>query len=281
MKIIESPREAMQGLGRFIPTGLKVRYINAVLKAGFDTVEAGSSVSPKAIPQMQDTLEVIKHLDLSDTRSSLMVLVVNKKGADIIGAMNEVSCLSYPFSFSAEFLKRNLNSTYEEALDSIDYIANLCARNKKTLVLYISMAFGNPYGEPWLPEQLLESVEIMQQMGIGIIPLSNVSVPLDKKTITDVYSMLIPEFPGIEFGLHLHISDDHWYEKVDAAYRQGCRRYDGVIGGLGGCPMADKELLGNLKTEDLLEYMGRNHITTGIDPRAFGHATQLAKLYLS
>jgi hydroxymethylglutaryl-CoA lyase len=142
------------------------------------------------------------------------------------------------------------------------------------------MAFGNPYGEPWLPGQLLESVEILGQMGIGIIPLSNVSVPLDKKTITEVYSMLIPEFPAIEFGLHLHNSDDGWYEKVDAAYRQGCKRYDGVIGGLGGCPMADKQLMGNLKTEDLLAYLDRNDIGTGIDRQSFNHAAELSGKYL-
>ena len=280
MKIIESARESIQGLERFIPTEHKVRYINALLKARFDTVEAGSSVSPKAIPQMKDTLEVLKQLDLAATRSKLMVLVVNKKGADIIAGIDEVSCLSFPFSFSTEFLKRNLNSTFQEALDNVDYIANLCARNNKTLVLYISMAFGNPYGEPWFPAQLLDSVETLQQMGIGIIPLSNVSVPLAKKAITEVYSMLIPEFPDIEFGLHLHTSDDQWYEKVDAAFRQGCRRYDGVIGGLGGCPMADKELLGNLKTEDLLQFMDLNKLTSGIDRQAFDYAKELAKRYL-
>jgi len=280
MKIIESPREGMQGLERFIPTEHKVKYINAVLKAGFDTVEAGSSVSPRAIPQMRDTMDVIRQLDLTGTTSKVMVLVVNKKGADIAAAADEVNCLSYPFSFSAEFLKRNLNTTCDEALVTIDYISNLCARTNKTLVMYISMAFGNPYGEPWLPGQLLESVEILEQMGIGIIPLSNVSVPLDKKTITQVYSMLIPEFPAVEFGLHLHNSDDHWYEKVDAAYRQGCMRFDGVIGGLGGCPMADKKLMGNLKTEDLLDYLYRNSIESGIDRQAFQMAAELAGQYL-
>jgi hydroxymethylglutaryl-CoA lyase len=269
----------MQGLERFIPTEHKVKYINAVLKAGFDTVEVGSSVSPKYIPQMRDTLDVIRQIDLAHTRSKVMVLVVNKKGADVITGMDEVSCLSFPFSFSPEFLKRNLNTTYDEALGTLDYISNLCARSNKTLVLYISMAFGNPYSEPWLPEHLLETVGVMQQMGIRIIPLSNVSIPLDKKIITKVYSMLIPEFPSIEFGLHLHNSDDSWYEKVDAAYRQGCSRFDSVIGGLGGCPMADKQMMGNLKTEDLLAFLDGNGIEAGIDRQSFLLATEIAGKY--
>ena len=280
MKIIESPREGMQGLERFIPTEHKVKYIDAVLKAGFDTVEVGSSVSPKAIPQMRDTLDVIRQLDLAHSRSKLMVLVVNKKGADIMAGMDEVSCLSFPFSFSPEFLKRNMNTSCEEALDTVEYISNLCARSNKTLVIYISMAFGNPYGEPWLPEHILETVGTMQQMGIGIIPLSNVSVPLDKKTITEVYSMLIPEFPSIEFGLHLHNADDSWYEKVDAAFRQGCMRFDSVIGGLGGCPMAGRRMMGNLKTEDLLAYLDRNGIETCTDRQALSQAAELAGKYL-
>ncbi|MCX6287527.1 MAG: hydroxymethylglutaryl-CoA lyase [Bacteroidetes bacterium] len=280
MKIIESPREGMQGLERFIPTGHKAEYVNALLKAGFDTVEVGSSVSPRAIPQMRDSMEVLNMLDLSSNRSKLMMLVVNKQGADRIAGRDEISCISYPFSFSPEFLKRNLNTTYDEALGTVDYLLNLCSRRNKTLVLYISMAFGNPYGEEWTPEKLIESVEKVQKMGARTIPLSNVSVPISKETVSDVYSMLSHDFPCVEFGLHLHTSGENWFGVVDAAYQQGCRRFDSVIGGLGGCPMANSSMLGNLKTEDLLEFAGHQKLISGIDPSAIAIAAGLAKKYL-
>jgi len=270
----------MQGLERFIPTKHKAEYINAILKAGFDTVEVGSSVSPAAIPQMRDSMEVLSMLDIQPAGSKLMMLVVNKKGAELVAERDEISYVSYPFSFSPEFLRRNLNTTYDEALRMTDYLVNLCSTRNKTLVLYISMAFGNPYEEEWNHEHLMESVDKVQKMGARIIPLSNVSVPLGPELITEVYSMLIHDFPCVEFGLHLHTSGVKWFECVAAAYSQGCRRFDSVIGGLGGCPMADKTLLGNLKTENLLEFTDHHRLETRIDRSALGHAAGLAKKYL-
>ncbi len=280
MKIIESPREGMQGLKRFIPTRQKAEYINALLQAGFDTVEVGSSVSAKAIPQMRDSIEVLKMLDLTSNKSKLMMLVVNKKGAELVSERDEVNCLSYPFSFSPEFLKRNLNTTCDEAILMADYLLNLCTRRKKTLVMYISMAFGSPYDEDWSYEHLLRAVDKLQKMGVRIMSLSNVSVPLSKETINEVFSMLPDDFPCVEFGLHLHTSGEGWFDKVDAAYQQGCRRFDGVIGGLGGCPMADKNLLQNLKTENLLEFTRNRNLQTSIDPSAVDYASALSKKYL-
>ncbi|MCX6280908.1 MAG: hydroxymethylglutaryl-CoA lyase [Bacteroidetes bacterium] len=281
MKIIESPREGMQGIERFIPTEHKVEYINTLLKVGFDTVEVGSSVSPKTIPQMRDSLEVLDRLDLSTNKSKLMMLVVNKKGAELVSCRDEISCISYPFSFSPGFLRRNMNTTYDEALRMTDYLLNLCSKRNKSLILYISLAFGNPYDEEWNYELLVENVDKLQKMGVRIIPLSNVSVPVGKETVSEVYSMLIHDFPCVEFGLHLHTSGEGWSEVVEAAYSQGCRRFDAVIGGLGGCPMADRNLLGNLNTLDLLQFALQQGEKTGTDDTLMAHATSLSEKYLS
>ncbi len=275
MRIIESPREGMQALSRFVPTEQKVDYINALLKVGFDTVEVGSSVSARAIPQMSNSMEVLDLLDLSSSRSKLMMLVVNKKGADLVAEREEISCISYPFSFSPEFLRRNMNTTYDDALRMTDYLLNLCTRKEKNLILYVSMAFGTPYGEEWSHELLIDNIDRLQKMGVRTMPLSNVSVPVSKETVSDVYSMLIHDFPCVEFGLHLHTSGDDWSEVVDAAYLQGCRRFDSVIGGLGGCPMADKKMLGNLKTENLIIFTEQSGLGSGIDAEALKIAIEL------
>lgn len=279
MRIIESPREGMQALSRFIPTEQKAEYINALLKLGFDTVEIGSSVSPKAVPQMRDSMEVLDRLELSNYTSKLMMLVVNKQGADLVAERDEITCISYPFSFSPEFLRRNLKTDYDDALRMSDYLLNLCSKKNKSLVLYISMAFGTPYGEDWSHELLIEHVEKLQKMGARTIPLSNVSVPVDKETVGEIFSMLIHDFPCVEFGLHLHTSGEGWREVIDAAYQQGCRRFDSVIGGLGGCPMADKTLLGNLKTEDLINFTEGKGIDTGLDSSAVNNAIKLSEKY--
>ena len=270
----------MQGLERYIPAEHKAEYINALLKAGFDTVEVGSIVSARLIPQMRDSMEVLKMLDPSSGKSKLMMLAVNKKGAELIAERDEISCISFPFSFSPEFLKRNLNSDFEEALATVDYFLDLCNRRNKTLILYISMAFGNPYGEEWTHEILLETVAQVHKMGARTIPLSNVSVPVGKETISQVFSMLIHDFPSVEFGLHLHTTGENWFDVVDAAYQQGCRRFDSVIGGLGGCPMADKTLLGNLKTENLIEFTEHYRLVSGLSHKEIEYAESLAKKYL-
>jgi hydroxymethylglutaryl-CoA lyase len=282
MKIIESPREGMQGFTRMISTEDKIRYINRLLRAGFDVVETGSLVSPKLIPQMADSLEVLKKLDLSGITTGRMVLAVNKKGAEILSEMDEITHIAYPFSFSPAFMKLNMNSTPEQALETTGEIVNLCDKNGKQAVIYISMAFGNPYGNPWDMETLVYWADKLHQLGARTIPLSNVSVPLGEKQITEVYSALIPMFTDVEFGLHLHTTGDGWYKRVNAAYLAGCRRFDSVISGRGGCPMAGEEMLGNLKTEDLVEFAWKNRIHITIDQGVMKEVCTLAgKVFLN
>lgn len=277
MKIIESPREAMQGIVPFIATESKVQYIISLLKAGFDTVEVGSFVSPKAIPQMSDTLEVLKQIELTQTRSKKMLLTVNKKGAELAADIESIDTISFPFSISPRFTELNFNSTTDRLLETVDFINNLCIRSNKSFVVYISMAFGNPYGDEWNLEILSKWVEILKTIGIRTIPLSNVTIEIDKKLISDVFSTLIPQFPEIEFGLHLHTSNENWLEKVEAAYDNGCRRFDAVMQGMGGCPMTGKELLGNLATENLVQFLeSKNEIPEGFDHMAFIEAIRVA-----
>jgi len=278
MKIIESPREGMQSLHYTIPTEKKVRYIQQVLKIGFDMVEVGSIVSPKLIPQMADTMEVLRKVDFSGTRSNRMVLVVNKKGAEIISEVKEITHISYPHSISQTFLKKNLNATIEQSLETVSEIANLCEKSGKQLVIYISMAFGNPYGDPWSLETLQEGIRVLKKIGVKVIPLSNVAIEIDKQLIKEIFSQLIPEFPTIELGLHLHTTNKDWQENVLAAYGSGCRRFDSVINGYGGCPMTGKELLGNLKTENLVEFAGDLGLAGNIDHEALNEACKLVAL---
>jgi hydroxymethylglutaryl-CoA lyase len=272
MKIIESPREGMQSLNYTIPTEKKVRYIQQLLKIGFDTVEVGSIVSRKLIPQMADTMEVLRQLDFSGTRSNRMVLVVNKKGAEIISEVKEIS---YPHSISPTFLKKNLNATTEQSLETVSEIANLCEKTGKQLVIYVSMAFGNPYGDPWSTDILQEGIQVLKKIGVRVLPLSNVAIEIDKQLIKEVFSLLIPEFPPIEFGLHLHTTNKDWQENVLAAYESGCRRFDSVINGYGGCPMTGKEMLGNLKTENLVEFADGHGLAGNLDPDALNDAYKL------
>ena len=265
MKIIESPREGMQSLSFIVPLERKVKYIQTLLNVGFDTVELGSIVSPKLIPQMADTPEVLKQLDFSTTRSNRMVLVVNTKGAEIISQVKEVTHISYPFSISPTFLRLNLNATTEQSFDTVRAIARICSDSGKQLVIYISMAFGNPYGDPWSLELLADWIGKLHEAGVKIIPLSNVAIEIDQDLINRVFSLLIPEFSGVEFGLHLHTTNQDWYEKVHAAYQCGCRRFDSVISGYGGCPMSGKEMLGNLATENLVSFAKSKNATESID----------------
>ncbi|MCX6277564.1 MAG: hydroxymethylglutaryl-CoA lyase [Bacteroidetes bacterium] len=276
MKIIESPREGMQGFSRLIPTEEKIGYINHLLRVGFDTVETGSIVSPKAIPQMADSLETLQKLDFTGNHSNIMALAVNRRGAEIISDLEMATHISYPFSFSPAFMKMNLNSTVEQSLETVKYIVNLCELSGKTAVIYISMAFGNPYGDEWSIELLTDWTGKLFQAGARIIPLSNVSIEIDASLISKVYSTLIPMYPDVEFGLHLHTTNEGWFEKVDAAWNAGCRRFDSVINGWGGCPMAGKEALGNLKTENLLEFAEIKRINVNIAQTAFWEACNMA-----
>ena len=281
MKIIESPREGMQGFSRIIPTEEKVRYINGLLRVGFDVVETGSLVSPKIIPQMADSMEVLKKLDLSGVATGRMFLVTGNKGAELMAGMDEITHLSYPFSWSPTFLKLNLNTTVEQSLQTAGKIADLCEQRGKQAVIYISMAFGNPYGDPWNISLLVQWVGELYKLGVRTIPLSNVSIQIGAKQIADVYSTLLPLFPDVEFGLHLHTSGGGWHDKVNAAYLAGCRRFDGVLTGLGGCPMAGGVMLGNLKTEYLVEFAGGKNIPLNIDKGAMEEMVGMAEKVFS
>ncbi len=265
IKIIETPRDGIQGLNKFISTSRKVNLINLLLKVGFDTVEVGSFVSEKAIPQLKDTGEVIRNIDLKNTTSEIMVLVANKKGAQKAAEFEEVSYLSFPFSISSTFLKKNINSSPNEGMITIKEIKNICDRNNKELIVYLTMGFGNPYGDEWNTEIVEKWVEKIYGSGIRMIPLSDITGEATTDKIIKVYKTLNNKFPDAEFGLHLHSSKSDWYKKVDAAYIAGCRRFDSVTGGLGGCPMTGKELLQNLDTLDLVKYCDKNNINTGLD----------------
>ena len=276
IKIIESPRDAMQGLTRFIPTNDKARYINSLLKVGFDTIDFGSFVSPKAIPQLKDTEEVLSKLDLSVSDSKLLVIIGNQRGAEMAARHDEIQYLGYPFSISPTFLKRNINSTIEKSVTTVKELLNICDKANKELVVYISMAFGNPYGDQWNPDIVADWVDRLYRMGVKIMPLSDTVGISTKKNIALLFSTLVPEFPEAEFGFHLHTTIRHWYRKVNAAFINGCRRFDTVINGLGGCPMAENRLVGNLRTSNLLEYFEINYVPIEINEEAFEKAYELA-----
>lgn len=276
MKIIECPRDAMQGVHEFIPTEKKVAYINSILKVGFDTVDFGSFVSPKAIPQLRDTAMVLEQLDLEASNSKLLAIIANARGAQDAVEFEEITYLGFPFSISETFQQRNTNSSIGESLFRIEEIQDLCTRNKKKLIVYLSMAFGNPYGDEWNSDIVITWTKKLAQMGIKTIALSDTIGVSNPATISYLFSKLIPEFPGIEIGAHLHTTPDTWEEKVHAAYTSGCRRFDSAIKGYGGCPMAADQLTGNMPTEKLISYFKNKNIATGLNEAAFTDAMQLA-----
>lgn len=254
IKLVECPRDAMQGWEEFIPTGQKIRYLNSLLKVGFHTLDFGSFVSPKAIPQLRDTEEVLAGLDLSSTKTKLLAIVANVRGAEQALNHDEISFLGFPFSVSEEFQKRNTNSTIEESLMRVEEIQKLCIKKNKDLVIYISMGFGNPYGEPWNAEIVIKWVRRLSAMGIKIIALSDTVGVSNPVNISSLFTQLIPEVKEVEFGAHLHSNPLTWLEKVEAAYQSGCKRFDSALKGIGGCPMANDDLVGNLATENLVSY---------------------------
>jgi len=278
MKLIECPRDAMQGIHEFITSEKKVAYINSILKVGFDTVDFGSFVSPKAIPQMRDTAQVLEQLDLSTTKSKLLAIIANVRGAQDAIEFEEINYLGFPFSISETFQQRNTNSSIAESLIRVEEILDLCARNKKELVVYISMAYGNPYGDEWSSDIASAWTKRLVQAGVKIIALSDTIGVSNPQNISYLFSKLIPEFPGIEIGAHLHTTPDTWEEKINAAYKSGCRRFDGAIKGYGGCPMAADKLTGNMPTENLLNYFRKNNIPTGIDEKAFAESMLLSEI---
>lgn len=277
LKLIECPRDAMQGLHDFIPTEKKAAYINQLLKVGFDTIDFGSFVSPKAIPQMKDTAKVLNLLELSSTSSKLLAIVANKRGADDACQFDEIDYLGFPFSISETFQQRNTNSSIEESLTRVGEIQNLCVSHNKKLVVYISMAFGNPYGDPWDLEIAAHwSRKLHDDLGIEILALSDTIGASNRDNITTLFEGLIHELPKVEFGAHLHSTPDTVEEKVDAAYLAGCRRFDGAIKGFGGCPMAKDDLTGNMPTEEMIGYFDNQKIGTNIDVEEFKKAVNMA-----
>jgi hydroxymethylglutaryl-CoA lyase len=269
IKLIECPRDAMQGIKEFIPTEKKAAYINQLLKVGFDTIDFGSFVSPKAIPQMKDTADVLSRLDLSSTDTKLLAIVANRRGAVDASQFDEISYLGYPFSISQTFQVRNTNATIEESLERVQQIQDICEASGKQLVAYISMGFGNPYGDPWNVDIVQKWTDELFRMGIRILQLSDTIGVSSPENISYLFSQLIPAYPEVEFGAHLHTVPDKWREKVASAYENGCRRFDGAIKGYGGCPMAKDDLTGNMPTEHMITYFNENEIETGIDTTEF------------
>jgi hydroxymethylglutaryl-CoA lyase len=276
VKLIECPRDAMQGLKDFIPTDQKAKYINSLLEVGFDTIDFGSFVSPKAIPQLRDTSEVLAKLDLSKTKSKLLAIIANVRGAEEAVAHDEISYLGFPFSVSEEFQKRNTNSTIEESLKRVEEIQNRCLEKKKKLVIYISMGFGNPYGELWNADIVIKWVKHLSEIGIEIVALSDTVGVSTPENITHLFSHLIPEFNHIEFGAHLHSNPVKWEEKIKAAFSSGCHRFDSALKGIGGCPMAEDELVGNIATENLVDFFKKQNVATGIDTASFLNSMKMA-----
>jgi hydroxymethylglutaryl-CoA lyase len=269
IKIIECPRDAMQGLHDFIPTASKIEYINQLLKVGFDTIDFGSFVSPKAIPQLADTNEVLAGLDLADTKSKLLAIIANTKGAEMAVQHKAIQYLGFPFSISETFQQRNTNSSITQSLETVKAIQSLCVKHNKELVIYISMGFGNPYGDVWNNEIVEKWVQEMNNLGIKIVSLSDTIGIANPDSIAYLFKHLIPAFPSIEFGAHLHTTPTTWQEKVEAAFANGCKRFDGAMKGFGGCPMASDELTGNMPTENMVTYFSGLKEEMGINQDAF------------
>ncbi len=272
VKIIECPRDAMQGIKDFIPTEKKITYIQSLLRVGFDTIDFGSFVSPKAIPQMQDTSEVLAGLDLSQTKSKLLAIVANTKGAELASVHNEIRYLGFPFSISENFQMRNTHKSIAESIVTLNEILEIADKSNKEVVAYLSMGFGNPYGDPWNVEIVGDWTEKLSKMGIKILSLSDTIGSSTPEIIDYLFSNLIPKYPNIEFGAHLHTTPDKWHEKVDSAYKAGCRRFDGAIKGFGGCPMAKDDLTGNMPTEKMLSYFATQKVDTGTNILSFESA---------
>jgi len=280
IKIIECPRDAMQGIKTFIPTARKVTYIQSLLRVGFDTIDFGSFVSPKAIPQMQDTAEVLAQLDLSLTQSKLLAIIANTQGAIAASQHQPIQYLGFPFSISENFQMRNTHKTITESLVTLQEILEIADKSNKEVITYLSMGFGNPYGDPWSMEIVGEWTEKLSNMGVKILSLSDTVGSSTPDVIQYLFSHLIPKYPKIEFGAHLHTTPDKWFEKIDAAYNAGCRRFDGAIQGFGGCPMAKDVLTGNMPTEKLVSFFTSKKENTNISAMSFESAyNEASKLF--
>lgn len=276
IKIIECPRDAMQGWHNFISTERKMEYINALLKVGFDTIDFGSFVSPKAIPQMADTKEVLKDLQWQTSKTKLLAIIANTRGAEEAIQYDAITYLGFPFSVSQTFQLRNTNSTIEESLTRVEEIQELCLKNNKQLVIYLSMGFGNPYGDEYNENILLHWAEKIFKLGITIISLADTVGVAKPQQIKLALETLIPKYPSVEFGVHLHSTSLNVYEKLQAAINAGCKRFDGALKGIGGCPMAQDDLVGNMPTELMIAYFEEKKMINDLDKNALQHCMHLA-----
>lgn len=276
MKIIECPRDAMQGIAEFIPTEKKIAYLNTLLKVGFDTLDFGSFVSPRAVPQMQDTWKIVPHLDLSETDTSLLAIVANLRGAKDALHFEQISYLGFPFSISETFQRRNTNASQAEAFALVQEIYNLCLQHDKELIIYLSMGFGNPYGDLWHPAIVEHWTDRFASMGVSIISLSDTVGVAQPADIADIFNIVTNDYPEVEFGAHLHTTPYAWREKVEAAYQNGCKRFDGALKGYGGCPMAQDELVGNMPTENLIAFFSEERADFIINEDAFLDALSMS-----
>jgi hydroxymethylglutaryl-CoA lyase len=276
IKLIECPRDAMQGWKHFIQTEKKIEYINSLLRVGFDTIDFGSFVSPKAIPQMKDTREVLKGLMLNAQSAKLLAIVANMRGAEEASVFDEITYLGFPFSVSETFQQRNTNSSISESLGRVEEIQNLCMKTGKQLVIYISMGFGNPYGDVYSEEIVFNWVNKMAGMDIEIISLADTVGVAKPQQVHSMTKYLINSLPDIEIGVHLHSTPANWKEKLEAAVKAGCKRFDGALKGIGGCPMADDELVGNMNTELMIDYFEQNNLIADLKKDALDKSLQLA-----
>ena len=276
MKLIECPRDAMQGLETFIPTHDKIAYLNQLLKVGFDTIDFGSFVSPKVIPQMRDTAEVLEKIDASGSDTKLLAIVANTRGALEACKFEMITYLGFPLSLSETFQMRNTNKTIGESLNVLEEINNECEKSNKQLVTYLSMGFGNPYGDPYDAELVIGFVDVLKTLGSDVISIADTIGVSTPQSIAQLFTMVAKQYPDLEAGAHLHSTPHTAIEKIDAAFKSGCKRFDGAILGFGGCPMAKDELVGNLATEKIVEYLESQGIKPKIDMLQFGKALQMA-----
>lgn len=272
IKIVECPRDAMQGIKEFIPTELKTGYINSLLKVGFDTVDFGSFVSPKAIPQLRDTAEVLSKLELSSTNSKLLAIIANARGGEDACKFDEITYLGFPFSVSETFQQRNTNSSITDSLKTVEALQQMCLLHNKQLVVYLSMAFGNPYGDEWNSDIVIKWANKMAAMGIKIIALADTIGSSTPESISYLFNAIIPSLNNIEIGAHLHSTPEKTMEKIKAAYESGCMRFDVALKGFGGCPMAADSLTGNMATEKLIDFFDAYKIEHGLNRKALDEA---------
>ncbi|MBC7889492.1 MAG: hydroxymethylglutaryl-CoA lyase [Ferruginibacter sp.] len=276
ISLIECPRDAMQGWKTFIPTQKKIAYINALLEVGFDTIDFGSFVSPKAIPQMADTKEVVKGLRFDRLKTKLLAIVANTRGAEEAVVYDEITYLGFPFSVSPSFQQRNTNSTLSASLEMVEEIQNLCIKNQKELVVYLSMGFGNPYGDPYNAAIVTAWVEKMVAMDISILSIADTVGLATPEQVGSLLKSLIPSYPDTTIGVHLHSTAANWKIKVDAALNAGCTRFDGALKGVGGCPMAGDELVGNMDTELMIPYFNELNVLNNLNMNALRECSRMA-----